>query len=215
MNKNKFKIFSGLFFLLTMSASHAKCYPGLDCDADLPGNKTSPTATPAANNGTTAATTDQWQMLDRYQVKGGLTKDPATGLMWMRCSIGQNWDGLTCQGKAVEINWDQAMNLPKNFEYLGYDDWRVATVEELKTLIYCSSGKTEMLDSEMIGCSNNYVPPTIAQTAFPETPSTGAWSSSLNANNSGYVWVVNFSNGDDDYDSKSSSNAVRLVRGKQ
>jgi len=71
----------GLCAFLITSVSYGKCYPSLDCPDDLPDSKQE---SPKNND-------EDWQMISHYQVKGGLVKDIITGLMWMRCGIGQNW----------------------------------------------------------------------------------------------------------------------------
>ncbi len=199
MSRNRFKVVFGLFLLLTTSVSYA-CYPGLDCPDDLPGNAKKIT------------TPDEWQMEDRYLVKGGLVKDPTTGLVWMRCSFGQSWNGSTCKGKAAELSWTQAASIPSHFDYSGYSDWRVPTLEELKTLVYCSSGQSELTENGTSGCSGDYEHPTIVRGAFPETPSGGFWSSSPSANINGYAWIVYFYYGYGGHDSKDSNYLLRLVR---
>jgi hypothetical protein len=147
---------------------------------------------------------EEWQMSGRYQVKDGLVKDPTTGLMWMRCSLGQNWDGQSCSGKAEEYTWQEAMTVPKHFEYAGYSDWRVPTIDELKSLIYCDIGDGNK-------CSDNAKRPTIRD-EFPNTPSD-FWSSSPHAYGSNYAWVVYFGYGNSNYGYKVSDYVhVRLVR---
>lgn len=90
----------------------------------------------------------EWQTIDRYQVKGGLVKDTETKLMWMRCSLGQTWDGSTCTGKALEYTWAETMK-QNGFNYAGYSNWRVPKIEELKTLVYCSSGLPKTWNSDV------------------------------------------------------------------
>jgi len=196
MNKNRFKVaFLGLIALLTVSVSYA-CYPGLDCPDDLPGDTKK---TPSA---------DDWQMEGRYQLKGGLVKDPTTGLMWMRCSFGQTWNGSSCQGKAAEVTWEQAMNITQHFDYSAYSDWEVPTLEELKTLVYCNNGQSVTVD----GCAGDYTRPTIVQAVFPETPPSKFWSSSSSASNGGEMFIVDFYAGAYVSENKDSYNAIRLVR---
>jgi hypothetical protein len=158
---------------------------------------------------------DDWKMVDHYQVKGGLAKDLKTGLIWMRCSFGQKWDGATCQGESANFKWEQAMNIPKHFDYAGYGDWRMPTREELKILIFCSSGKTkknktETYDDGRSECDGNYSRPTINTTIFPETSAASFWSSSMNANDG--IWGVDFVFGSDGVYWKDGINQVRLVR---
>ncbi len=81
----------------------------------------------------------------RYQDNGdGTVTDMQTGLQWMRCSLGQTWQGETCVGQAKQELWQAALATANAFNrqggYADYQDWRVPKKEELQTLIYCSSG---------------------------------------------------------------------------
>ena len=153
----------------------------------------------------------------------GTVTDKRTSLMWMRCSLGQIWTGSTCSGSAKEYTWNNAKNLSTSFA--GYDDWRTPSIVELNTLVYCSNGKQLKYKKQGYytikhegsrGCSSNtrggYQKPTINQTAFPNTPATGFWSSSPYADDSSDAWRLYFNDGDDKYNFRVNSYRVRLVR---
>ncbi|WP_105072710.1 DUF1566 domain-containing protein [Chromatium okenii] len=132
----------------------------------------------------------------------GTVLDIQTGLQWMRCALGQNWTSATCTGEAKQYNWyaahSAANELNKNGGYAGQCDWRLPSIDELKTLIV--EGQK----------------PTIDQQAFPNTPVSDFWSGSPVANNSGNVWYMSFYRGGhiDRYTPKANVH-VRLVRGRQ
>lgn len=63
----------------------------------------------------------------------GTVTDTRTGLMWMRCALGQTWDGTTCVGEAKGYTWEEAMALHHGFA--GHDDWRLPSIDELKSII--------------------------------------------------------------------------------
>ncbi|MFO1422246.1 MAG: DUF1566 domain-containing protein [Candidatus Competibacteraceae bacterium] len=141
-------------------------------------------------------------MAGRYRDNGdGTVTDVQTGLQWMRCSLGQEWKGGTCTGEAKKYTWQKALDiaaaLNRQGGYAGYRDWRVPTIEELKTLIDPSGS------------------PKINQLAFPNTLPLWYWSSSAYANYPTDAWGIHFSSGNDYVGSKSYDHYTRLVRGGQ
>ncbi len=128
----------------------------------------------------------------------GTITDTKTGLMWKRCSEGLS--GVNCEDGEIErYSWDNAVQKFNNVEYAAYKDWRLPTIDELKTLIYSSD------DSD---------PPVINQQAFPNTVTFSYWSGSPGADDeSDFTWHVNFFQGNSYADYRYNGYAVRLVRG--
>ncbi|WP_162300240.1 DUF1566 domain-containing protein [Salinivibrio sp. HTSP] len=93
-----------------------------------------------------------------YVSKGDVVIDRDNNLMWSRCAHGQSWDGQTCSGEALEVTWQQAGEIAKSSALGNFNNWRLPTIKELQTLIYCSNGKriqydqNMSLDEEGIGC---------------------------------------------------------------
>ena len=146
----------------------------------------------------------------RYQIlgaQGEIVRDTVTGLEWQRCSLGQTWDGHRCVGEAQTFTWQQAREA---VDLLS--DWRLPTIDELKTLIYCSSGQPDRFGNGHM-CKGAYWRPTIVQEAFPNTPSSDFWSGSPSARNSYYAWYVSFNGGYAYHSYWSDYDRVRLVRG--
>ena len=147
--------------------------------------------------------------------------DVQTGLQWMRCSLGQTWQGGTCSGEALKYEWqavlDAASALNRQGGYAGYRDWRVPTIEELRTLIYCSSGQPKTWNDTGESCEGDYEYPTIYQPAFPNTVRWfWYWSSSAYASYPAYAWGVGFANGSVNTSNKGyAPHHARLVRGGQ
>jgi hypothetical protein len=119
----------------------------------------------------------------------GMWKDPATGLIWDRCSAGQAWNGLTCTGKALAVGWEQAKKTATARTTGGYDDWQLPSVAELETLIKCSNGfslKTRQIlphQGASVTISDECQPgsssPTIDLSIFPGTMPNDYWTGSL------------------------------------
>ncbi|HCJ7271315.1 TPA: DUF1566 domain-containing protein [Vibrio cholerae] len=157
-----------------------------------------------------------------YDNLDGTVFDKQTQLVWMRCSLGQSWDGKTCNGEAKEYIWHDATKLTHNFA--GSTAWRLPTIDELDSLVYCSKGRKPsarpngkyVRDTNGKCLGDNYQRPTINITAFPNTPDSWYWSSSPYAYKySSYAWDVYFYHGYADYDGANGRHHVRLVRAGQ
>ncbi len=131
----------------------------------------------------------------------GTITDKATGLQWMRCTLGFMWDGNHCiEGKQwyTWFQWKRALNLAKQNGFAGYQDWRLPTIDELETLLKttCGGDKSSTI-SILANVPGRY------------------WTQTEDKENNQYVWVVNFKNGRSTTQLKSSASYyVRLVRGK-
>lgn len=120
-----------------------------------------------------------------------------TRLSWMRCAIGQHWDGTSCSGSAELLDWQQALALANSADHGGHDDWRLPDRNELQSIIEAQ-------------CFS----PAINNQVFPATPSLPFWSSSARAGTvPGQVWQVDFASGAVAPAERVSTAAVRLVRG--
>jgi len=81
---------------------------------------------------------------DEQLMQQGMWRDHKTNLVWMRCSLGQTWDGSTCTGEASKLKWQAAKDavaaMNRNGGYGGYTDWVVPHIEDLASLIRCKTG---------------------------------------------------------------------------
>ena len=171
----------------------------------------------------------QAQIKNQQLMTNGLWHDSKTNLVWMRCSLGQAWNGKTCTGEAKTFTWQEALDAAKIFNnqggFGGYSDWIVPHIEDLSTLRYCSTGfeniteipakagATKKVDKwcKSKGCTYT---PTINQQIFPKTDRTRYWSSS-STNYSSYKWYVDFSSGYDNDNPRAYKGNLRLVRSSQ
>lgn len=130
----------------------------------------------------------------------GTVTHNSTSLMWMRCSLGQIWDGSTCTGTASTFTWTNALGSAQIHSFAGYSDWRLPNKNELASLV-----------------ERRCVDPAINSIVFPNTSGSlrWFWSSSPYARDSDGAWGVNFLNGYFDGIAKPGHNQVRLVRAGQ
>lgn len=100
-----------------------------------------------------------------------------TGLMWMRCSLGQTWNSAEnrCTGTATTFNWDEASNRATNSTFGGYNDWRLPDKAELATIVE-------------LRCWS----PVINTQVFPNTSSAWYWSSTPYPFSHTAAWSVYF-----------------------
>jgi hypothetical protein len=124
----------------------------------------------------------------------GSIKDNATGLIWQKCSKGQS--GNDCSGYSQNIHWDEALIHCEGLTLAGRDDWRLPSINELKSIInYKRSG------------------PAINMEYFPNTPAYSYWTSSTFLSSPYTAWSVNFGTGDTYYEPTSSYSHIRCVCG--
>lgn len=116
----------------------------------------------------------------------GIVVDHMTGLIW------------AAETSPNELNWEEAKRYCANLEIGGYTDWRLPTIDELRTIVDKSRGN-----------------PAINTDFFPDTKSSSYWSSTTNANDTNRAWYIYFRDGLDNYYYKSYYGYVRAVRGGQ
>lgn len=138
----------------------------------------------------------------------GTITDNNTGLVWQKCSVGQNNDA-SCSGTAATYNWYQASGT--------YDvTYNAATQNVCGSLVLSGGGWRLPSKKELIGIVDYGITSsgaTIQQSLFPNTISSYYWSSTTNAYNLDDVWYVFFLYGSVYYSYKNDVNYVRCVRG--
>lgn len=132
-----------------------------------------------------------------------------TGLVWKRCSEGQVWNGVFCEGIVSEdpsviqlaFTWDAALDRAKSTRYAGQSDWRLPNIKELRSLVEECRGAAA-----------------INEKVFPQSSGGFYWSDSPF---SGYspadsAWGVNFYDGSAyNLPRSQAAGMVRLVRAGQ
>jgi hypothetical protein len=113
----------------------------------------------------------------------GTLTDSKTGLMWKRVGEGK-------------FTWDEAIKFDgkdKVVRFGGFSDWRLPTIDELKSLLLPSA-------------------PYVCEAAFSNSREW-FWSSSPSVDS--LAWYVNFGDGNVSYYDRGGAFAVRLVRASQ
>lgn len=141
---------------------------------------------------------------------GKIVLDTTTGLQWMRCSLGQEWNGKTCVGLAKSFVFSEA-KYKKHETYAGYHDWRLPSGYELNTLVMCSNSEPDRYPMNGRGCQGEFITPTLYQPAFPNTIPGTFWAIS-HIKNGG--WDVHFDGGTSHKNEGAGSGPyyIRLVR---
>lgn len=120
--------------------------------------------------------------LGRYTISADTVRDNRTGLTWQR-SVSAG-----TQTQAQGSTYCSALPLSGG-------DWRLPTIVELQSLVDVTRFN-----------------PSIDPAAFPNTPASLFWSSSVDVGQSGNSWVVNFGEGRTHDASASTTASIRCVR---
>lgn len=129
----------------------------------------------------------------------GIVADTRSGLTWMRCPIGMRWNNDHCLNVPDRASWSDAkiaiIRLNEEGGYAGFRDWRLPNLEELSTLI-----------------ESKCYEPAINSAIFPDTPSTGFWTTTEDIYNRQGAWLVYFLNGKPYMGNWDYEWAIRAVR---
>lgn len=132
------------------------------------------------------------------ELEKGVWIDAKTGLMWARISIGQEWKDGQYWGESKALSWEQAEKSCQDFRLAGYNNWRLPSISELKTLI--------SKDKAGYACPQGVLFQPVANEWG------GYWSGSLGEHSDHYAWAVNFNYSDLIGSIKSNERYVRAVR---
>ena len=134
----------------------------------------------------------------------GTVTDTRTQVMWMRCSMGQNWTGSMCDGAPSAMPWqaaqDAATAMNRRGGYAKHDDWRVPRIAQLANIaeVQCADPRTNL-------------------TIFPGTPASAFWTASNRPGkgNEDQAFVLSFGPEGTGGDAKTEPHFVRLMRTSQ
>ena len=133
----------------------------------------------------------------------GTLTDFEPDLTWMRCSLGQTWNGTTCTGTPVTYTWQSAQDAADKLNsaggYANRHDWRVPKIAELASIVERQ-------------CFN----PRINITLFPATPAAYFWTATMRPKvpkDDPYAYAISFGTEGPRHAGKEEQHYVRLVSG--
>ena len=135
-------------------------------------------------------------------------------LKWVENSPGNKYPESRWDGSGDRYDdWNTLITAANSEQLCGFNDWRVPDLYQLASLVRCRGGRYKNLDA---GCDGSYQKPTIDTKYFPNATSGWYWSASPYADYSSNAWILDFSNGYDDYYGyRNYDYHVRLVRSGQ
>ena len=132
----------------------------------------------------------------RFVTKEHIVVDLENQIEWLRCSVGQRWNGNECSGNIINLSLDM---VPKALEIANEQlggEWRLPSKAELKSLI-CKECTSPKIDKKI----------------FPNTDNAPYWTGEKSIFNSKFYVSVNFHTGFSfNRFSPIKELAVRLVR---
>jgi Protein of unknown function (DUF1566) len=129
-----------------------------------------------------------------FSANGAEVTDTSTGLIWQRCSVGQQFSSDRCMGKATEHNFKGAQAHAKS-RATRQIAWRVPSIDELGALVIPAAR-----------------PAAIDNTAFPDTISNRYWSSTPHDTDATQAMIVLFKDGHVFKYHRNNKAYLRLVR---
>ena len=132
----------------------------------------------------------------RFVAKEHVVVDLERQIEWLRCSVGQRWNGSECSGNIVNLSLNM---VPKALEIANEQlggGWRLPSKAELKSIV-CKECPSPKIDKEI----------------FPNTDNAPYWTGDQSIFNSKFYVSVNFHTGFSfNRFSPIKELAVRLVR---
>lgn len=152
---------------------------------------------------------------ERFTVQNAVVIDEQTQLMWSRCLLGTQWNGSHCAGKPKQYSWAQIHDVVKTLDYAGYNDWRVPTLDELKSLAVSQSTPPQLeifyLDDTIFAMPDCQGTKTNAGTGH-NGHWCWHWTDSPIAGSGHYAWILYFGYGYGSANYEADRFPLRIVR---
>ena len=132
----------------------------------------------------------------RFVEKEHIIYDKKNAIEWLRCSVGQTWNGSTCTGKVINLTMDEVDYGLKVAGAQRGGNWRLPNKTELMSIVCKSCGV-----------------PKIDERIFPNTDNAPYWTNDKSFFDTNHLVSVSFHTGYS-YNkfTKIKPLAVRLVR---
>jgi hypothetical protein len=127
----------------------------------------------------------------------GTVTDTETEITWMRCAMGQKWDGKTCTGKAHEYSWQEAKDAISELNSNTFGEpgsWRLPLVPELASIV-----------------ERKCFEPRVNLTVFPATPSKAFWTGMEKKGSLEQAYAIDFGRGKVTPSKKTYAGPIRLM----
>lgn len=128
----------------------------------------------------------------------GTVSDTETGIIWMRCAMGQKWDGKTCLGKAQDYSWQEAKDAVAvlNSDTFGEPtSWRLPYAPELASII-----------------ERKCFQPRVNLSVFPATPAKAFWTGMERKGDAEQAYALGFARDGIMPTKKSYQGPIRLMQ---
>jgi hypothetical protein len=121
----------------------------------------------------------------------------ATGLIWQRCLLGQQWQETEqhCSGNPVRLSWPEALLASVTAGQAEYTEWRLPDVKEAMSVV-----------------ERQCVDPAIDVALFPTANSENLWTSTTDSGAAFQAWAIAMYSGKNNLKLKDQQLYVRLVR---
>ena len=129
--------------------------------------------------------------------ENGTVTDTETKIIWMRCALGQTWDGKTCTGNAREYSWQEARDAVAELNSDTFGEptsWRLPLVPELASIV-----------------ERKCFQPRVNLSVFPATPSNAFWTGMEKKGSSEQAYTIDFGRGKVTPSKKTSVGPIRLM----
>lgn len=128
----------------------------------------------------------------------GTVTDKQTQITWMRCALGQSWNGKTCTGSAREYSWAEARSAVAELNSDSFGEptsWRLPHVPELASIV-----------------ERKCFQPRVNLTVFPATPAKTFWTGMERKGSPEQAYAIDFGKGNVTPSKKAYAGPIRLMK---